>query len=125
MFRYELSDDEKSQFIGSSKHVKGVNDLSINVLELLGMFLGAWLLAAHRQDVPCVEHGCVLLRGDNEASVAWIQRCRGGKEPRSGALMRMLGAVEVSSGWCFQASHVPGVVNSMLMVYLAGSREMC
>ena len=72
MFRYELSDDDKSPFIGSSKHVKGVDDLSINVLELHGMFLGTWLLAAHRQDVPRVEHGCVLLRGDNEASVAWI-----------------------------------------------------
>lgn len=112
VFRYDLSDAEQSRFIGSSKHVKGVNDISINVLELLGMFMGAWLLAGQQRDVPRVEHGCVLLRGDNEASVAWIQRCRGGKEPRSGALMRMLGALEVSSGWCFQALHVPGVLNS-------------
>ena len=54
---------------------------------------------------------CVLLRGDNEAAVQWVRRCRGGKEPRSGALMRLLGVLEVSSGWHFDALHVRGIHN--------------
>ncbi|CAB1112908.1 unnamed protein product [Ectocarpus sp. CCAP 1310/34] len=92
-FRRALTSDEQSRFVGSSKSVEGVDDISINVLPEAG--------------------NRVQLRGDNEDSVAWIQRCRGGKEPRSSALMRMLGAIEVSSGWLFQSSHVPGVLNSI------------
>ena len=112
-FRYELSYEEQSRFVGSSKHVVGVNDVSINVMELLGMVLGAWLLIVEQNYTPAIASDCVLLRGDNEASVAWIRRCRAGREPRAGALMRMLGVVEVSSGWHFQAEHVPGVLNSV------------
>lgn len=56
---------------------------------------------------------CVRLRGDNEAATAWIERCRGGIEPRSGALVRLLGALEVASGWHFHATHVPGILNSL------------
>lgn len=111
-FRYDLSPEERSRFVGSSKSVVGINDMSINVLELPGMLLGAWLLIIPKQRRPALLGDCVSLRGDNEASVAWIQRCRGGLEPRSGALMRLLGVLEVASGWNFQASHVPGVLNS-------------
>ena len=39
----------------------------------------------------------VLLRGDNEPAVHWVRRCRGGK-PRSGALMRLMGATELVGG---------------------------
>lgn len=35
-FRYDLSVAEQACFVGSSKSVQGVNDVSINVLELLG-----------------------------------------------------------------------------------------
>lgn len=105
--------EERSRFCGSSASVVGVNDISINVLELLGMLVGAWLLVVEQHHRPAAAGDCVLLRGDNEASVAWIQRCRGGREPRSGALIRLLGVLEVSSGWHFQASHVSGVLNSL------------
>ena len=40
-----------------------------------------------------------------------VRRCRGGLEPRSGALMRLLGVLEVSSGWHFDALHVRGIHN--------------
>ena len=53
----------------------------------------------------------MLLRGDNEAAVEWVRRCRGGKEPRSGALMGLLGVRELSSGWHFDAKHVRDVFN--------------
>ena len=54
---------------------------------------------------------CVLLRGDNEAAVQWVRRCRGGLEPRSVALMRLLGVLDVSSGGHFDALHVRGIHN--------------
>ena len=39
---------------------------------------------------------------------------KGGKEPRSGgALMRLVGCLEVGSGWCFDALHVAGVENAV------------
>ena len=61
-----------------------------------------------------VERGnYVLLRGDNEEAVQWVRRCRGGKEPRSGALMRFLGVLEMSSEHNFDALRVPGVLNDI------------
>ena len=53
-----------------------------------------------------------MLRGDNEAAVHWVRRCRGELEPHSGALMRFLGVLEVSSGWHFEATHVCGIHNA-------------
>jgi len=79
-----LLPSEPSRFVGSSKMVSGVNDVSINVLELLGMVVGAEILITQQQFVPQEMGDCIQLGGDNESSVAWIQRCRGGKEPRSG-----------------------------------------
>ena len=111
-FCRELTVAEESRFVGStsSKIIFGVNDISSNVLELLDMVVGAQALITQQQCVPQEMGNCIQLRGDYEPSVAWIQRCRGGREPRFGALMRMLELVEVSSGWLFQSSHVPGVL---------------
>ena len=36
----------------------------------------------------------------------------GGLEPRYGALMRLLGVLEVSFGWHFEATHVRGIHNA-------------
>ena len=110
-WRYELDTAEQSRFCGSSTVVTGENDISINALELLGMVVSAWVLVSPCAERPSATGDCVLLRGDNEAAVAWVRRCRGGKEPRSGALMRLLGALELSSGWHFDAKHVRGVFN--------------
>ena len=103
-WRYDLDAGERSRFCGSSKSVAGENDISINVLELLGMVVSAWVLVSLCAERPAALGDCVLLRGDNEAAVEWVRRCRGGKEPRSGALMRLLGVLELSSGWHFDAN---------------------
>ena len=68
-WRYDLYAGERSRFYGSRKSVAGQNNISTNVLELLGMVVSAWVLVS-----PCVERSaalgnCVLLRGDNEAAV--------------------------------------------------------
>ena len=41
-WRYELNDRERSRFSGSSGSVGCEDDLSMNVLELLGMVVSAW-----------------------------------------------------------------------------------
>ena len=53
------------------------------------------------------------MRGDNMSAVQWVSECRGGREPRSGALMRLLGCLEVCSGWYFDALHVAVVENTI------------
>ena len=49
-WRYDLDEGERSRFCGSRKSVAGENDISINVLELLGMVVFAWVLVS-----PCAE----------------------------------------------------------------------
>ena len=97
-WRYNLTVQKPSRFCDSSKSVHGVDDLSINVLDLLGMVVSAFVLVCSCADRPSATADCVLLRGDNEAAVHWVRRCRGGLETRSGALMGLLGVLEVSSG---------------------------
>ena len=89
--------------------VRGVNDLSINVLEHLGMVVSAIVLVSSCADRPSATGDCALLRGGNKAAVHWVRQCRGGLEPRSGALMRLLGVLELSSGWRFEATHVRSI----------------
>ena len=75
------------------------------------MVVSAWVLVSPCTERPAASGDCVLWRGDNEAAVEWVRRCRGGKEPRSGALMRLLGVLEMSSGWHFDAKHLRGIFN--------------
>ena len=70
--------------------IRDRDDISINELELLGMIIPAWVLIVLCEDLPTQAGDCVLLRGDNEAAVQWVRRCREGKEPRSEALSRFL-----------------------------------
>ena len=44
-WRYDLSAQEQSRFYRSNKSVKCKDDLSINVLEVLGMVVTAWVIA--------------------------------------------------------------------------------
>ena len=64
-WRYELDPAEQSRFCGSSKAVAGENEISINVLELLGMVVPAWVLVSPRAERPSATGDCVLLRGGN------------------------------------------------------------
>ena len=75
------------------------------------MVVSAWVLVVLCAERTSARGDCVLLRGDNEAAVQWVRRCRGGLEPRSGALMRLLDVLEVSSGWHFDALNVRGIHN--------------
>lgn len=95
------------------QHVLGRDDLSINLLELLGMVVTAWAFTVDAGTTPEYQGQSVLMRGDNMSAVHWCNQCRGAREPRSGALMRMMGCLEMRSGWCFRARHVKGISNTL------------
>lgn len=72
---------------GSSRAVEGVNDKSVNVLELLGMVISAGYFSGFAfLEAYLTTHAgdCVLFPGDSEAAVQWARRCRRGNEPRPG-----------------------------------------
>ncbi|CAB1109801.1 unnamed protein product [Ectocarpus sp. CCAP 1310/34] len=89
------------------------DDLSMNVFELLGMVMTAWALTVHAGDRPEYPGQSVLMRGDNMSAVHWVNKCRGAKEPRSGALMRMMGCLEMRNEWRFRAKHIKGLANTL------------
>ena len=92
-------------------YVQGRDDLSFNVLELLAMVVTAWAFTVEAKSAPQYAGESILMRGDNMSAVHWVNRCRGGREPRAGALMRILGCLEMHTGWRFRAKHVRGVAN--------------
>ena len=106
-WRYDIDAGERSRFCASSKSVAGETNISINFLELLGMVVSASVVVSPCAERPAALGDCVLWHSDNEAAVEWVRRCRGGK-PGSGALMRLLGVLKLSSGWHFDAKHVGG-----------------
>ena len=75
-----------------------MDDTSIIVLKLLGMVISAWVLVGLFEDLPTQADDCVLLRETTSQQCSGCEGGGGGKEPRSGALMRFLGVLEMSSG---------------------------
>ena len=108
--RDDLSEEELARFCGSNKHLQS-QDMVCS--ELLDMVMPAYMLVMMCGERPVGNRNCVLLRGDNEAVVYWVRRCRGGKEPRSGTLMRLMGAIELAGGWHFDSPYIPGVLNDV------------
>ena len=53
----------------------------------------------------------VLLRGDNVSAVSWLNRCGGARDKRAALVMRIMGRLEITSGWSHKAKHIPGVLN--------------
>lgn len=76
-----------------------VDDVLSNVLQLLGMVMPACVMfvLGGRRPRRLADH--VLLRGDNSSAVTGVNRCRGGKGPRSGALVRMSGVSKIAPEW--------------------------
>ena len=48
------------------------NDLSINVLELLGMVVTARIFVAQSNARPSYARDSILMRGDNMSAVQWV-----------------------------------------------------
>ena len=109
-WRWDLDTNAQSRV---REQVNSFTDLSINVLELLAMVVTAYVMIVLSGDEPPYDEASVLMRGDNSSAVSWVNKCRGGLEPRSGALMRLLGVLEMRSKWRFKAKHVKGVNNDL------------
>jgi len=109
-WRYDLDTEltlKLRHCVATRKH----SDISINLLELCGMFFTAWCLIVQERDLPENEGDPILMRGDSVSAVSWINRCGGSRDTRAGLVMRLLGRLELTSGWCLVAKHIPGVEN--------------
>jgi len=109
-WRIDFTEDVRARL---RQRVRHRDDLSINVFELLGMVVTAWMLVVHTKEFPECPGQSVLMRGDNMSAVHSVNKCRGAREPRPGALMRMLGCLEMRNGWRFRAKHIQGLANTL------------
>jgi len=87
------------------------SSVTINLLELVGMVMNAWVMHELVGDRPESAGDPILVRGDNFAAVTWSQKCGGARDKRAGLMMRTLGRLEVKGGWRYDAKHIPGVEN--------------
>ena len=46
-------------------------------------------------------------------AVSWVNKNGGAKDRRAGPLMRLLGRMEITSGWRHIAKHIPGLDNTL------------
>ena len=80
--RYNLSEGEVKRTIRSRKGGDR-NRLSINVLELMGMVMTAYVMIVIRRDRPAKEGESVLMRGGSSSAVQWVINC-GERRDREG-----------------------------------------
>ena len=109
-WRIDFTEGIRARF---RKKVCSRDDLSMNVFELLGMVVTAWASTVHAGARPEYPGQSILMRGDNMSAVHWVNKCRGARKPRSGALMRMLGCLEMRNEWRFRAKHIKGVADGI------------
>ena len=80
-WRFEFDDDVRARLRAT---VRDWNDLSIDVLELLGMVLTACIFVTQSDARPSYARDTILMRGDNMSAVQWVSTCRGGENPDQG-----------------------------------------
>jgi len=107
-WRYTM-DPQLSSEVKRSKNC----DITINLLELCGMIITAFVVQILLADRPTSEGESVMMRGDNVSAVSWVNRYGGSRDRRAGITMIMLGRMEIESGWCQVAKHIPGVENRL------------
>ena len=95
------------------KALRQTSTITINLLELLGTVVKAWMMLELRGDSPDSVEDPLSMPGDNVAAVTWVNRCGGAKDKRACLLMRMLGRLEITWGWNHVATHIPGVQNTL------------
>ena len=93
---------------------KQVGSITINLLELIGMTMSAFMMQITENDRPEYAGDTVLLRGDNVSAVSWLNRCGGARDKHAALVMRTTGILEITSGWSQKAKHIPGVLKYRL-----------
>ena len=82
-WRYAFSPDVRARFRETA--VEGNDELSINVLELLGMVVGAWVFVVQTATKPSHARDSIRMRGDNSSAVCWVNKCRAGRRVARGS----------------------------------------
>ena len=85
--------------------------IPINLLELLGMVVTAWVMLELVGDRPDAEGDPILTRDDNRVAISWFTRCGGARDKRACLLMRMIGRLDLTEGWNHTAKYIAGVQN--------------
>ena len=96
--RFDFDDDVHERLRAT---IRDWNDLSVNVVELLSMAVAALVFVTQSNLRPSYARDTILMRGENTSALKWVSKCKCGREPRSGALMHLLGHLEVGSRCCF------------------------
>lgn len=109
-WRLGINQDVRSRF---RERESERDDLRIDVLELLATTIDAYVFTVESEIKPEYARDVILMRGDISSNVTWVNKCRGGEEPRAGVLVRVLGCFEMGSGWCFDALRMKGVDNTI------------
>ena len=75
-WRFDFYNDVRARL---REQVRGWNDLSINVFELLGMVVTAWIFVTQLNVRPSYARETMLMRGDNMSAVHRVSKWRGGE----------------------------------------------
>ena len=109
-WRYDV-DTNLSHLLKKQTVTCGQEAITINLLELCGMVMTAFVALVILQNRPEPEGDPVLLRGDNAVAVSWVNRWGRSRDERASLTMRLLGRLEITSGWSHVSKHIPEVQN--------------
>ena len=121
-WRYDLN-PHLTELLRNQIVTKGVDVIMINLLELCGMVMTAYVTQVISQDRPQTPGDRIMLRGDNVAAVSSINRCAASRSRRAALAMRLLGRLEITGGWSHDAKHIPGVQDVVADIISRWSKE--
>ena len=80
-WRFEFDDNVRTRLRAA---VRDWNDLSINVLEPLGMVVTVWIFVTQSDARPSYAPDTILMRGGNMSADQWVSKRKGGENPHQG-----------------------------------------
>ena len=93
------------------RNEKGRSPITINLLELTGMMMSAFVMQIMENYRPKYAGDTVLFCGDNVSAVSWLNRCGGVRNKCAALVIRIMCRLEITSGWSHKVKHIPGVLN--------------
>ena len=90
---------------------KQAGSITTNLLELIAMMVSAFVIQITENDRRKYAGDPVLLRGDNVSAVSCLNRCSEARNKRAALGMRIVGRLEIISGWSHKVKHTSGVLN--------------
>ena len=69
--------------------------------------VSTFVMQITENDRPEYGGDTVLLRGDNVSAVSWLNRCGRARDKRAALVMRIMGRLEITSGWSYKLNTFP------------------